>query len=230
MQALLPTLAAARRAGPGRAILGAALTLSACCAGGVAVGATVLDTGTPSGTAGPQVLSSSQWLAGEFAITSGEANQAYQLSAYLTQGLSEVGATFTFDIYASSGFTARSASRPAPLFTATATFTGDGWNVASADWTPTATGDYWLALQVSSSTMSPGLDAPVESSASTGPDPALGFAYTNSSGQYTTSGAAPIGLDITTVTTGGATDAPLPPWALGALGVALAGLTARRRR
>lgn len=216
MEAPLPTLALV-------------IALSACMAPGAAPAATVLDTGKPAGTAGPEVLSSSQWLAGEFAITSGATNQAYQLSAYLTQGLSEVGASFTFDIYANSGFTARAGTRPAPLFTATATFTGNGWNFAAADWTPTATGDYWLALQVTSSTMSPGLDAPVESSASTGPDPALGFAYTNASGQYTTTGAAPIGLDITSVSPGGATDAPLPPWALGALGIALAGLAARRR-
>jgi hypothetical protein len=184
----------------------------------------ILDTGTPTGTGGPQVLNTAQWLAGEFAVTAAETGQAYALSAYLTQGAGQVGDTFTFDVYAAgTGFTARASSRETPVFTATGTFTGNGWNFSSTDWTPTTAGSYWLALQVSSTTQTKGLDAPVETSASTGTVPALGFAYAPSSGQYTTTGAQPIGLEISTV--------PLPPsvWLLASGLLAGLGWRAKRR-
>ncbi len=183
----------------------------------------ILDTGTPTGTGAPQVLNTTQWLAGEFSVGAGNVGQTYALSAYLTQGAGQPGDTFTFDVYAAgSGFTARANTREAPVFTATGTFTGDGWNFSSTDWTPTTAGSYWLALQVSSSTQTKGLDAPVEALASTGSVPALGFAFAPTSGQYTTSGAQPIGLQISAV--------PLPPsvWLL-ASGL-LAGFAWRTKR
>jgi hypothetical protein len=184
----------------------------------------ILDTGTPTGTGAPQVLSTSQWLAGEFAVSAGDIGQAYALSAYLTQGAGQIGDTFTFDVYAAgSGFTARANTREAPVFTATGTFTGDGWNFSSTNWTPTTAGSYWLALQVSSTTQTKGLDAPVEASAGTGTVPALGFAYAPVSGQYTTSGALPIGLEVSAV--------PLPAsfWLLASGLLAGLGFAARRR-
>ena len=190
---------------------------------GIASASFILDTGTPTGTGGPVVLSTAQWLAGEFAVTAGEAGQAYAVSAYLTQGAGQVGDTFTFDVYAAgTGFTARASSREAPVFTGTGTFTGNGWNFSGTDWTPTAAGSYWLALQVSSTTQTKGLDAPLEASTATGTVPALAFAYTNSSLQYGIATTAPIGLEVTAV--------PLPPalWLLG--GGLLAGLGAARRR
>jgi hypothetical protein len=156
---------------------------------------TLLDTGTPAGTGAPIILSTSQWIAGEFAATSGE--DITQLAAYLTQGVGQPGDTFTFDIYSSTGFTSRASQRPAPVLSTTGTFTVNGWNSVSVNWTPTTTGDYWLALQVASTTDTRGLDAPAEASASTGIAPALAFAYAPSSGQYTTSGAVPVGLMVT---------------------------------
>ena len=81
-------------------ILAAAILAVAGEGGRPAMAGTVLNTGTPTGTGAPEVLSSTQWLAGEFAITAGETNQAYQLSAYLSQGLGQVGDTFTFAIAA----------------------------------------------------------------------------------------------------------------------------------
>jgi hypothetical protein len=203
------------------AIAGAAAAL---LSPGLASASFILDTGTPTGTGGPEVLSASQWLAGEFAVTTAETDQAYALSAYLTEGAGQPGDTFTFDVYAAgSGFTARAAQREAPVFTATGTFTANGWNFSNTDWTPTAAGSYWLALQVSSTTDTHGLDAPVEASASTGTVPALGFAFAPSSGQYTTSGASPIGLEVTAV--------PLPAalWLFGS-GLLSLGTMARRRR
>jgi hypothetical protein len=191
---------------------------------GIASASFILDTGTPTGTGAPVLLNTSQWLAGEFAVTTGETGQAYALSAYLTQGAGEPGDTFTFDIYAAgSGFTARASSREAPLYTATGTFTANGWNFSSTDWTPATAGDYWVALQVSSTTQTKGLDAPVEASASTGTVPAIAFAYAPSSGQYTTTSAPAIGLEVSAV--------PLPAafWLLGSGMIGLGALARRRR-
>jgi hypothetical protein len=189
---------------------------------GIASASFVLDTGTPSGGGAPEVLSTAQWLAGEFAVTAGEDITA--LSAYLTQGVGEPGDTFTFDIYSSAGFTGRSTGRNL-VYSTTGTFTANGWNSAVANWTPTASGDYWLALQVSSPNQTKGLDAPVETGAGTGTAPAIAFAYLGSGtgSEYTQTGAAPIGLQITA--------APVPlPAALWLLGSGVLGLGAMRRR
>lgn len=201
----------------------AAALATACLAPAIASADFVMDTGVPTGS-GVTVLSTAQFLAGEFAIGAGV--NVTQLSAYLTQGVGQPGDHFTFDIYAAgSGFTARSAQREAPVFTATGTFTTNGWNGTSVNWTPTSGGNYWLALQVGSTTQSKGLDAPDEASSSTGTMPALGFAYAPASGQYTTSGAPAIGLEVTT-----ASPVPLPAafWLLGS-GIMGLGSMVRRR-
>jgi len=161
---------------------------------GIANASFVLDTGAPTGTGAPLSLSTSQFIAGEFAVTAGDT--IVDVSAYLTQGAGEPGDTFTFDIYSNTGFTSRANSRPAAVYSATGTFTANGWNTTAVNWTPTSTGDYWLALQVASTTNTRGLDAPLETSASTGTAPALGFAYAGSNGQYTLSSAYPIGLEV----------------------------------
>jgi hypothetical protein len=203
------------------AIAGAAAAL---LSPGLASASFILDTGTPTGSGGPVQLTALQWFAGEFAITAAETDQTYALSAYLTEGAGQPGDTFTFDVYAAgTGFTARSSQREAPTFTSTGTFTANGWNFSNTNWTPTAAGSYWLALQVSSPTDTPGLDLPLEASATTGTAAALGFAVAGSSGQYAASNASPIGLEISTV--------PLPPalWLLGS-GLLALGTAARRRR
>lgn len=205
-------------------LMGAAVAAVALVPG-MASASFVLDTGVPAGGSS-YVLSSAQWVAGEFAVTAG--TDITDLSAYLTQGAGSVGDTFTFDIYSTAtSFTGRANSRSS-VFTATGTFTQNGWNTTAVNWTPTATGDYWLALQVGPTNSTKGLDLPSETSASTGTAPALGFAYLGSgtSGEYTTVGAPSIGLQVTA-----ASPVPLPPalWLLGS-GLLGIGALARRRR
>jgi hypothetical protein len=194
---------------------------AAYLAPGIASASFVLDTGTPTGTGAPEVLSTAQFLAGEFAVTAGE--NITELSAYLTQGAGQPGDTFTFDIYSGSGLIARNAS---PVFSTTGTFTTNGWNSAAVNWTPTTTGDYWLALQVASTTDTKGLDAPTETSTSTGTAPALAFAYSTGGSAAYKSTSTGIGLEVTA-----ASPVPLPAgiWLLGS-GVLGLGAMARRRR
>ena len=176
-------------------LIGSAAVLTAVAlVPGAASAAFILDTGAPPGSGAPIILSSSQFIAGEFAATAGDT--IVDLSAYLTQGVGEPGDTFTFDIYANSGFTSRESNRPAALYSATGTFTANGWNSTAVNWMPQATGDYWLALQVGAPTDTRGLDAPLEASAVTGTAPALGFAYTSTSGQYILSSSYPVGLEV----------------------------------
>jgi hypothetical protein len=192
---------------------------------GIANAGFVLDTGAPTGSGAPIELTASQFIAGEFAVTAGDT--ILDLSAYLTQGAGQPGDTFTFDIYANSGFTSRPSNRPAPLYSATGTFTANGWNSTAVNWTPTATGDYWVALQVASPSNTHGLDAPLESSTSTGTAPALAFAYAGTNGQYAVSSAYPIGLEVSDA----ASPVPLPApllLLLSGLG-AVFGISVRRR-
>jgi hypothetical protein len=204
-------------------------------AGGIAVAALlpaaanaglILDTGTPSSSNGTDTLSTSQFFAAEFAVTAGET--ITDLSAYLASGAGGLGSTFTFDIYSNSivGHTPSSLATSQLVYTATGTLSvNGGWNTTAVSWTPSASGDYWLALQVASVSDTAGLDVPLEPSATNGTANALAFAYygSNTFGKYTSSGAPEIGLQVTAV--------PLPPslWLLGG-SLALLGLAARRTR
>jgi MYXO-CTERM domain-containing protein len=179
----------------------------------------VLDSGTPTSSAGPLVLSTSQFLAGEFTL--GSEFTVTSLSAYLTQGVGQPGDHFIFDIYSNAGFIGGRSNQRTLDYTTTGTFTTNGWNTATANWTPSTPGNYWLALQVSSTTQTRGLDAPLETSATTGTVPALNFAYAGTNGQYSLNNNYPIGLQII------ATPEPAS-WALGL--VALGGLYVLRRR
>jgi hypothetical protein len=201
--------------------------LAACALPAVASADFVLDTGVPTGSS-VTVLNTAQFLAGEFQIGAGVT--VTSLSAYLTQGAGQPGDTFTFDIYSGlpgNTFLSRSSQREAPVFTVSGTFGANGWNSTGVDWTPTTGGDYWLALQVAAPADTKGLDAPDEATASTGTAPALAFAYAGSSGQYATSGAPAIGLEVTT-----ASPVPLPAafWLLGSGVLGLGSMVRRRRR
>lgn len=180
----------------------------------------ILDTGTPTGTS-TYVLSTKSFLAAKFAGTAGQTITG--LSAYLTQGAGTIGDQFDFDIYADSGFTNR--PRPGPVFSTQGTFTGNGWNTTSVSWTPSSSGNYWLALQVSSTSQTRGLSLPGEASSTSGSVPALAFAYlgTGTNSQYTTSGAPAVGLQVSSV--------PLPAaaWLLGS-GLLGMGATIRRKK
>lgn len=197
-------------------LLAAALTLAAL-EPGIAAADFVLDTGTPTGTTSV-VLNSSGWYAAEFSVTAGETIGS--LSAYLTQGAGQPGNTYTWDIYSASGpFTG--ANREAATYSATGAFTANGWNTTAVNWTPTTTGLYWVALQVTNASQTPGLDLPTESSVSSGTVPATAFASAGTNGRYALETANPVGLQVSAV--------PLPA-AAWLLGSGLIGFGARIRR
>jgi hypothetical protein len=200
----------------------------------VASASLVLDTGTPDGSTGTAVLSSSSWLAAEFTTTTAETITS--LAAYLTEGVGQPGDTFTFDVDASGNFLNTRTSSRTILASATGTFTANGWNANSTSFTLSngatsnnftlAAGTYWLALQVASSSATKGLDAPEESSSTNGTAPATAFAYAGTNGQFTENGAPAIGVQIA-----GTPVVPLPAsvWLLGSGLLASLGLGVRRR-
>jgi hypothetical protein len=193
---------------------------------GLSSATVLLDTGAPTGTTA-SVVNATSWVAAEFSATAGDVVQS--LGAYLTQGAGSVGDSFTFDIYSNSNFiNGRSTSRQL-LDAVTATFTTNGWNLASTSWVVPTTSSYWLAVQIDNSSVSQsaGLSMPNEASATTGSVPASGFAYLgpNTGQKFVSAGALPVGLEVST--------SPVPlPAAVWLFGSGLAGLTAvaRRRR
>jgi hypothetical protein len=216
--------------------IGGALLAAVLLAPGLASASYVLDTGTPTSNTGAPVtlLNTSQFVAAEFDVTTANATIT-QLSAYLTEGVGNVGDTYTIDIYSTSNFTGR-ANQRTQLYTTTGTFEANGWNSVATNWTPTAAGDYWVALQVSSTTQTRGLDLPgagiTTASATTpsGTAPAVAFAYAGTNGQYniesTTAPTTPFGIQLTE-----ASPVPLPAaaWLL-LSGIGGLGTLARRRR
>jgi hypothetical protein len=213
----------------------ASLCVIACLSPGLASAALILDPGTPplTGTA-DAVLNTEDWYAEEFAVTAGET--ITQLSAFLTQDVGQPGDTFTFALYSASGtfIGANSSTRTPPVYSATGTFSANGWNTlnlastTSGDFTPAA-GDYWLAVQVTSTSQTRGLDMPTESSASmaAGTAPALLFAAASGSTnpKYQLETGNEVGLQVTATSN----PVPLPPGAW-LLGSGLLGLAAVRRR
>jgi len=167
------------------------LLTSALTVPGLASASYVLDTGTPASPTGSPdtVLSTSQFVAAEF-------NIAYprlpvdDLGVYLTAGAGKVNDTFTVDIYSTTNFTGR-ANQRGLLYTASGTFTANGWNdvplnTNGNNWSPTSAGNYWVALQVSSTSQTRGLDLPGAGiTTASGTAPALAFAVAGTNGQYT---------------------------------------------
>jgi hypothetical protein len=188
---------------------------------GIGSATMILDTGTPTGTGPVPRLDATDWYAAEFSVAAGQT--ITQLSAYLTQGLGAVGNTFTWDLYSATGafIGASKSTRESPSFTATGTFSGNGWNSTSVNWTPSTPGLYWIALQVSGKSQTPGLNLPPESSTGTGTAPAHAFAYAGTNAQYVLQTNNPIGLQVNAV--------PLPA-AVWLFGSGLLGLASMRRR
>jgi hypothetical protein len=160
------------------------------------------------------LLNTSQFVAAEFDVTTADL-PINDLSVYMTNGVGSINDTFTVDIYSTSNFTAARASQRTLLYSATGKFTGNGWidvplNTSGSPWTPTAAGDYWVALQVSSTTQTRGLDLPGAGITTTsGTAPALGFAFAGTSGQFVVESATapttPFGIELSQ-----ATPVPLP--------------------
>jgi hypothetical protein len=157
-------------------------------------GLVIVNTGTPTGTGAPALLYSAQSLAAEFHVSAGESIGT--LSAYLTKGTAAPGDTFVFDIYQT--LPTSSNRNPPLLYSLTEKWEQNGWNTATADWTPATTGNYWLVLkQPVSGRGSWQFDAPPLASSSTGNPPALGFEFAGSSGFFSATNAPTFGLEIT---------------------------------
>jgi hypothetical protein len=202
---------------------------------GLASASYLLDTGLPTSNTGAPVtlLNTSQFVAAEFDVTT--ANVAItELAAYLTLGVGNVGDKFTVDVYSTSNFTGR-ANQRTQLYSTTGTFTQNGWNDVTMNWTPTSSGNYWVALQVSSTSQTKGLDLPgagiTTASAATpsGTAPAIAFAYAGTNGQYavesTSAPTTPFGVELMQ-----ATPVPLPSAAWLMMSGMIGGLAFVRRR
>jgi len=156
----------------------------------LAQAATVVDTGTPNGSAvGSLVFDGSDWVAAQ--VTFADAATIAAIAGHLLGG----SAGETFDISLSEG----GATPGAPLFATTATFGADGWNGASGlAWT-VAPGSYWIEFEVNgndtlgSTPTSTGalLDTGVAHPVQTATTPDWGFSYDVS--------ASSIGLQVSVV-------------------------------
>jgi hypothetical protein len=155
--------------------------------------ATLVDTGTPSGSAvGAVAFDSVDWTAAQVTFT--QAANIASIQGHILGG----AAGETFDI---SLFAADAVSGPGSLlYTTTATFGSDGWNGVSglSGWT-VAAGSYWVEFEIQ------GADT-LGSSSVTGalldlgaPAPVALTASTSDSGFHYNEDALSIGLRVSTV-------------------------------
>jgi hypothetical protein len=212
--------------------LAAALALAAVVPQ-VASASFILDTGSNPGGGASPVLNASNWYAAEFTLAAGET--IGDVAAYITQGAGQVGNTFTWDLYSTSGtfIGGSNLTREAATATATGTFSGAGWNTTNVEsgtvnWSSVGPGTYWIALQVSGSSQTPGLDLPTESTTTGGTAPATAFAYagTNHEFETETSASYAVGLEITAQPS--TVPLPGPAWLLGGGLLALGAMLRRR--
>jgi hypothetical protein len=176
----------------------------------------VLDSGTPAGSS-ELVLSTAQSFAAEFYITSGQT--VTDLSAYLMPSTGSAN-NFEFEIFSTAtAFIGSGARSPTLVYSISAPVSASagtpGWNSVATNWTPTASGDYWLAiLEPNTGTT---LDLQSETSTTTGTAPAIEFASTNTPGTRYQVATTGVGLEVT------ATPIPAAVWlflsGLGGLGL-----------
>jgi hypothetical protein len=207
-----------------KASLAAAAALAAALSA-PAHAAYVLDTGTPLTGATNETFNTANYYAEEFYIGAGQTITS--LSAYLLPGTGS-GTAFTFDIYQNnSNFTSQTVTRNAGngtlLYSVGASYTagtGGGWNTVAADWSPTTSGYYWLAIQTTTTGVS--LFAPSAAGASGTALPTADASAAGTTGRFTATSTM-VGLEANAV--------PLPAavWLLGS-GIVGLGAMARRRR
>ena len=141
----------------------------------------------------PLVLDTNDFYATEFSLGTGQVITGIQ--AYINGGSSgAVGDQFTFHLYSADG------SKGLPgtdLYSVDATYLVDGWNgLSNLNINGLTAGNYWLALEVGSSSSTAGLLLPIFSTAGT--KPALAYAFSTGSG-YTAMTDENIGLQVTAV-------------------------------
>jgi hypothetical protein len=178
------------------ALIVVAATVGLLGAAGEAQAAFILDTGTPTGSS-QLILSTAESYAAEFYVGAGQT--VTSLAAYLKPNTGSAN-SFEFEIFSNSP-TFIGARPPTLVYetaaTVTATSGTPGWNSAAANWTPTTSGDYWLAiLEPNTGTT---LDVQSETSTGTGTAPALAFADTNTPGTRYGSLNTGIGLEVNAV-------------------------------
>lgn len=183
--------------------------------------ASVVDTGTPNGSEiGAYAFDSNDSFAGQIAFAS--AAQIASIATHVLGGT--VGETFTMVLYGDNA-----AHLPgSALYSATATFSADGWNGVSAltGWNVSA-GNYWIGLEIGGmDTLGAGSDtgALLDRGALS---PLVRTAFNAGSGYQATSSPLSIGLRVDTVA---AVPEPSSLWLMLVGGLALVGPLARRRR
>ncbi|CAM3659763.1 PEP-CTERM sorting domain-containing protein [Roseateles saccharophilus] len=169
-----------------------ALATAALLSTAAAQAVTVVDTGTPSNQPPfGYALDAVDYVAGE--VDFANATQVASVAAHILGGTA--GDSFTVALYADSGAHAPTGSA---LYTATASYTADGWNgVSGLNWA-VSTGAYWVALEIGANdTLSSGFENVVLDHGA--PKPLAFTAAASGSGYSTTASPMSFGLQVTAV-------------------------------
>ena len=191
---------------------------------------TAFSTGTPSGATLADSLSTTNWVAEEFTLSS--ATTVDSISAYVQSAVDalDLGSTFTIALYANHGgepaLNPFDFSSHGQLDSALVTYANDGWNsTASGLGWNLAAGNYWVALEIEGN--------PTDASfltATTGVSTQPLAVATYSGDSYSTVGNTPLANYSFGVNISAASPAPEPQsLAVVLAGLAVLGLIKRRR-